>query len=254
MIVKMPVRFKPSGKTKLTRVGPFGNGGYVVSEAAVKKARYLLSGGTSTSWVFERDFKDLNPDVQMVCYDYNVSSYHLFKRLYEQKGIGSTVVSNLRVFLRYIFDFKVCRIGNFQQRKIQNPVVSSQGLDLAGEILGKANIFIKLDIDGDEYTVLEGALDQLGGCTGIAVKFHDILNRESDFFRVMDKAMDSFVIDSISVNNLAKVIHSKADEIEVCFSRKGLEAVCGEPDSSYDYLTLICKNDPLSDFVSIDWR
>src|SRR5512146_944225 len=58
----------------LIRVGRKRDGGYVVPLDAVRSARTLLSFGISTDWSFEKEFRRLNPRINILAFDHTIGA------------------------------------------------------------------------------------------------------------------------------------------------------------------------------------
>jgi hypothetical protein len=53
----LPASWKPKSDQRLVRVGPSADGGYVVSEAVLRKAEVLFGLGRADDWRFEAEFQ-----------------------------------------------------------------------------------------------------------------------------------------------------------------------------------------------------
>ncbi len=60
---------KPKKKYKLIRLGSLYDGGYLVGENSLKNAENLISLGIEDNWQFEKEFKIINNQTKINCYD-----------------------------------------------------------------------------------------------------------------------------------------------------------------------------------------
>jgi len=65
-------KLRPLVYPALTRLGPQGDGGYVVPTDQIAHCRSLISLGLSDNWEFDKDFLKLNPAVSIVAVDHTV--------------------------------------------------------------------------------------------------------------------------------------------------------------------------------------
>ena len=65
----LPILFKPNKKYSLVRVGRDFDGGYLVGKDTILNSDTLVSFGINDDWSFERDFKNINSETKVICYD-----------------------------------------------------------------------------------------------------------------------------------------------------------------------------------------
>jgi hypothetical protein len=158
----------------LVRLGRDRDGGYIVSEADLRASEMLLSMGINEDWSFERDFLKRNP-VPMAAYDGSIGSgvftvrfalslmlFPVFWRVYLRAAI----------LCRYLLFFRG------QRRHIRRFVGSATGgkhlsIDDVFKAVTTDRIFLKCDIEGAEYRILDGILAQRHRLTGLVIEFHD---------------------------------------------------------------------------------
>jgi hypothetical protein len=139
----LPKIFEPFYCADLIRLGKDNDGGYLVNKEDILKSERLLSFGVSTDISFEEDFVKLN-----VCpidaYDGTIS--HAFDFF-----IGNRKMHN------YNIGYKT---GN---KKIA---------DLISE--NDKNVFLKCDIEGSEYEILDELIVHSSKFSGMVIEFHDV--------------------------------------------------------------------------------
>jgi hypothetical protein len=213
--------FHPVQCETLARVGSPNDGGYVVPLDAIKAAHALVSFGLSHDWTFERDFKRLNGDAIIHCYDHTVS-------------LGTAFQFSIGQLLRFILLFRTRALrkiftwidyelffrseGTHFKQKI-SPDNRDNGAtidDVFGRLPVACPVFVKMDIEGSEYLVLDDLLQHSGSIVAMAIEFHDVDTRPDLFNSLVEKIKRDFYIVHIHGNNmggLARFNFPKAPEI-----------------------------------------
>ncbi len=212
------LRFDTAGD--LVRLGRDHDGGYLVSQSDVDASDALISLGVNDDWSFEKDFCGRN-DVDVIAYDGSVGPAHFLKRLIKA-GLRfynpALAWRSLQVLISYFQFFRGRR------RHVRKFV----GLSIGGlfcsmgavfEAAKSSNLFLKIDIEGGEYRILDDLVRNVDRIRGAVIEFHDCdlhLARIESFVR-------SFGIPVVHVhaNNNAPVeaAHSLPLVLEVTFSR-----------------------------------
>ena len=217
----LPIHFKPKKKYKLHRVGKNFDGGYLVCKDSVLKSDTLLSLGINDDWSFEKDFKKLNLEAKILCYDDKPILKYLFKKLiinivflvYHLK-LNKVLVSFKKIIYFFVDKNKI----TFIQKKI------SYG-DLKKIIVNTESnlIFLKIDIEGSEYRVLEEILLYQKKFTGIIIEFHDI-DYHKDLINNFINKLDLSLV-HIHPNN-ASLIDQNNDPtcVEITFEKNPIES------------------------------
>lgn len=138
--IMLPMILQPFKCDDLVRLGKDNDGGYLVNIEDVKKTTKLVSFGVKDDWSFEEDFLKIN-DCPYIAYD-------------------GSVEENIEFFTG------------------KNTLVKSNvGTDiLLSDILDPAdiNVFLKCDIEGDEYKLLNDIIKNAHRLSGIVIEFHGI--------------------------------------------------------------------------------
>ena len=175
----LPRQFQPTATYDLIRLGRNHDGGYLVDPTSVTKAESLISFGLSTDWSFEKDFLGKN-NVPLLAYDGTIAARHLFRRVMKNllRIRLRKLFSSGRILMDYYSFFKPPRVHHhlnigYDSRKSISP----------SSLLKKENpatpLFIKMDIEGSEYRVLNDLLEHSSSISGLVVEFHDVdLHRE----------------------------------------------------------------------------
>jgi hypothetical protein len=199
--------FQPVACESLARIGNPNDGGYVVPLAAVKAAGALLSFGLAHNWTFERDFKKHNAGAIVHCYDHTVSFLTALAYSFGQllRAIIRLDAGHLRkafTWLDYLVFFRAERV-HFGQRIWRDRQDDSVTVDDAFGRLPKATpTFVKVDIEGSEYRILDDLLRHSPDITALAIEFHDVDIVPELFNSFVEKIKRDFYIVHIHGNNM----------------------------------------------------
>lgn len=173
---KLPKFLQPKGQDNLIRLGRDFDGGYIVEIKDVQNADCLLGLGINDDWSFERDFLAIN-DVELLAFDASVNSSVFLKKSLQALPVFFKPKNFKRLFLFLEYHL-------FFRRKRRH-IKSHVGLDsppnsvpmnhlfemMKVKKLNKA--FMKIDIEGSEYRILEDLIENAKVTTGLAIEFHD---------------------------------------------------------------------------------
>ena len=169
----IPSFFKHKRPSDLVRVGRANDGGYTISEKDIIETSHLISLGMDDDWSFESGFKLIN-EVPIFIYDRSISKRFFLKRMIrsilrvEKQFI---LLKSIKTYLSYI---------SFFQDEVKH-IEKNVGLDLAGSITmdnvfketDSNKIFLKIDIEGGEYRLLDSIIENQNRLTGMVMEFHD---------------------------------------------------------------------------------
>lgn len=211
--------YRPVKLDDLVRLGREYDGGYVVSKRQIEKTDILLSFGINDDWSFETDFEKLKR-VEIFAYDYSVSNKYKLNEIRDHFGcmLGSLLVlrrSKVKECWRKISKIKqnLNRLhGYFREKYGRHFIPKYLGdsdndeyisfdtifKDLSG--VGKLSVFIKMDIEGGEYTALPCLPPYFDKINGLAIEFHG-LNQEKAFEETTKLLLNDYYIAHIHANN-----------------------------------------------------
>ena len=174
----LPKEFKPKGLFDLVRVGKDNDGGYLICKKSLKETEYLLSFGISDDFSFEENFKRIN-NIKIISFDPTVSNFFFIKKI-----IKNLEKLNFKIFCHNIINFT--KFKKFFDNK--NNILIKKKIGKGGslshehiefnEIIKLTNdsssIFLKIDIEGSEYRILDDIINNNKIIKGIAIEFHDV--------------------------------------------------------------------------------
>ena len=161
---------KPKKKYKLVRLGSLNDGGYLVGENSLKNAETLISFGIEDNWQFEKDFQITNMNSKVKCFDdKSILKYLVKKFIIELFLLPYYRRLNFIKYFKNIINFlKIRKKIDFIQKKI-----SYDDLKNIFIFIKKDNIFLKIDIEGSEYRILEEIIENQSRIIGLVIEFHD---------------------------------------------------------------------------------
>jgi hypothetical protein len=185
--LKLPLIFKPRFKTSLERIGKKNDGGYVIPVRSINETKNLFSFGMYDDWSFELDFHKKNPETKIMVFDKSVNAIFWIKRLIKNFLFLITFRLNFLKFLKSCFTYfsyrffflkkKCTHVKKFinSSRDSNQDAINNDFINL-NEILvdyKSENFFLKIDIEGNEYRILEDIIQNQKNLLGLVIEFHD---------------------------------------------------------------------------------
>jgi len=220
---------RPVELNDLVRIGPIGDGGYVISKSQIEKSLILLSFGINHDWSFEWDFvKDR--DVILHGFDYSISKemfckvtiikkifealkLFFFKRWFLYAGQMLEWARNKKCFPFWeMFNEEKHR---FFHKKFLGNTDNEQFISVVNVFkyiknLEELGVFVKMDIEGGEYDVLPDFEPYFEFINGFVLEFHELDCKGQLFEAVIGKLKNFFYIAHIHANNYAGIIRGTA--------------------------------------------
>tara|TARA_B100000965_G_scaffold246546_1_gene206990 strand:- start:4978 stop:5754 length:777 start_codon:yes stop_codon:yes gene_type:complete len=178
----LPKIFKPKYEYDLLRLGKNNDGGYLVEKESLNLAKSLISFGLSYDWSFEKHFYKIK-NCPIHCYDPSVK-YSGIKKFSRKSIINLFKIKN--IFNKNLLKSTINNIFLFHNYKkfFSKDVVhyeSSIGLGINKidflEIINRIKlypVFLKIDIEGSEYRILEDILKHQDKISGLVIEFHNV--------------------------------------------------------------------------------
>jgi hypothetical protein len=194
---------KPKHLYDLLRIGRNNDGGYLVEKDSFKASKALISFGLSFDWSFEKDFYKFHPNAPIHCYDHTVKysaikkfSYRSLLNIFNKKYYSMLDFKNIFKNFYLSTDYK----NFFKENRIhfRSAIGIGPNLISLNDVFAKINsneIFLKIDIEGSEYRVLNDILGVQEKLSGLVIEFHNI-----------DLHMDK-ILNFVNNLSLLKVVH-----------------------------------------------
>lgn len=209
----LPKTLMPNRCSDLVRLGRRYDGGYIVRESDINCTRLLLSFGINDDWSFEKEFIEIN-NVPLAAYDGSVSYEKYIRKLIS--GVFtfykvSSLVHRIKVVMTYhkFFSDNRIHVPKFVgPSELQNVASVAKILEDASSFL-KINdlaspaVFLKVDVEGAEYRILDDIVKYKDILSGLAIEFHDCQNRLSEIIEFLREVNLSVV--HVHVNNFSSI-------------------------------------------------
>ena len=170
--------YKPVVNVPLSRIGSKKDGGYYLPNKIIKISKKIISCGLGSDRSFEKNLQKKNKDITIVFYDHSINFIFWFKTtisyIYFFIRYRSDI-KNILIFFNYIKFFKhknikheklkVTRIDNLKKKEISLNQILKKELD---------DIILKIDIEGDEYLLLEDIAKYQKKINCLIIEFHKI--------------------------------------------------------------------------------
>ena len=253
--IRLPNFLKPYFKTDLIRIGKKNDGGYSISKLSLKETNILYSFGLSDDWSFEKEFREKS-GAKVICFDHSVTLIFWIKRSIKdilqfilfKRTIASTIKrfftffhyklffnSSEKIHLKFFFG----TTEQFLSRSNDGAIIDMK------TILKKwpsDKIFMKIDIEGSEYRILEEIIKNQSRMTGLAIEFHDC-DLMSEKIKIFIKKFDLNLV-HIHVNNYGIINKNNFQTtIELTFSPKKYNSKRNPNENNFPALNLDQPND-----------
>lgn len=250
MVVRLPDFFRVDNRFDLIRLGRDFDGGYLVSQSDIAPSKRIFGFGVNDDWSFERDFTALSK-AELVCFDGSVSTKVFFLKVLE---------AIFRLDKPTLLVKRVCKLVDFvrffshPRRKFVEKFVGLYSLDgrfvgvdsVLGSCTEANSVFLKIDIEGAEYRILDSLISFREIFTGLVIEFHDF---DINYERIIHFCSDiGLELVNVHYNNNGPIVHSSLlpTVVELTFSRNAIL-------SSGIVVDLNQKNNPGLDYHSVEF-
>ena len=172
----LPKNFKPDGAYELIRMGSDHDGGYLVDPKSIEQSNALIALGIGRNWSFEKDFLE-RKSVRIHAYDYSIGLGYWIKHFLKRVlavliGRFSDPFDAVKLFLEFKIFFKDSAVLYLE--KVGTAPGCDTNLKKALDRLDRAPLFLKVDIEGYEYQILEEIIRCKDDLTGLVIEFHSV--------------------------------------------------------------------------------
>jgi hypothetical protein len=174
----LPKFLQPKKIKTLERIGKNNDGGYIIDKENIYNSDILIGLGMSDDWSFEENFNSIN-SVPTYIYDDSVSLSKFLKKC--KKYILR--INKPKIFIHWLkvsYKYKKFFRGNkFHYKKLVGIDLPPDFISLS-TILNKlkddkfSHIYLKIDIEGWEYRLLQDLISSSDIIEGLAIEFHDV--------------------------------------------------------------------------------
>jgi len=175
-IARIHRNLAPRDCEHLIRLGNPSDGGYLVDSRSIDKTDRLLSLGISTDWTFEKAFSLINP-APIIAFDASIGQRRFLREIIESLSRVDQprlLYDRLKCYFSYKSFFKsrakhVSKYVCFDQPPLYISLINAIN-EYSGDL---GNIFLKIDIEGSEYRILDDLISIREKLVGLIVEFHD---------------------------------------------------------------------------------
>ena len=211
----LPKELLPKSQFNLIRLEQDNDGGYLICHNSYKESKFLIGLWINDDWSFEESFQK-----EFIGFDDQLSFKFLLKKFFLNiimlrfhKIIPSLLKIKFYSSNRKFFIKKI--INSYDNKKFNFISLNSIINNYCNQI---KDIFLKVDIEGAEYRILDQIIQNENKLTGLVIEFHNIdlhLDRIKTFINTF-----SLKLVHIHGNNFSKT-NSINDPytIELSFSR-----------------------------------
>jgi hypothetical protein len=231
----------------MTRLGSSNDGGYIIPANMPMHVNNLLSFGLGMDCEFERQF-DARGNLDAVhCYDHTVTAARVFR-----KGIGAALSAaigsrprkrllRMKHAVSYATFFGQRHVKHFTLAISDQDTEKTRSCKSALQNISKdgGSTFLKCDIEGSEYLIIDQICDAAPRLTGLVIEFHDIVAEPDKFDTSMERLADKFAIVHIHPNNGGALSPDRrVDVLEISFVNRELKEVVRQmppPDDDHKW-------------------
>ena len=213
--------FKPykSNKQNLLRIGPKSDGGYIIDKRVIKKTSVIISCGLNDDWEFEKYFLKLNPSCKIIAYDHTINK-KFWKDRFKKDLISLILFKKLR-FKKILDVFKYIDYRSFFNEKnihyIKKVVLKKKNkneISIKNILLGHKDLILKVDIEGDEYKILNHVKKDYKKINLLIIEFHNITQNFKKIKKFISKSRYRLI--HIHGNNYAGLDKFKNPNVIEC--------------------------------------
>src|SRR6056300_1464832 len=194
----LPLTFKPKALFNLVRIGKSNDGGYLVCKKVVKQSEFLISFGISNDFSFEKYFVELNK-LNLNKFISEIINTFKFYNFFNNKD-------------NFVYFEKIGVGGNRIWKDIRFE-----------DIIKKTNfnkkIFIKIDIEGSEYRILDDIIKFEDHIEGLVIEFHQVdlnIERINNFIKKTNLKLINIQNNNFNKNKL----NNSTTSLEISFSKE----------------------------------
>lgn len=246
----LPLFLKPYNVeiNDLIRIGPNSDGGYVIHKDSIHLTKKIVTCGLYDDWKFEKNFKKLNKNCSIDAYDHTIDKSFWVKR-FKKDIIHFFIFKKLRLSkIIKIFDYLDYKRfftndnKHFLKKVVKNSKMENE-ISMSNILTDVDDIFLKVDIEGYEYDILEDITKKSEKIISLIIEFHNLdknLNKIENFI----SKNKSLKLIHIHGNNFKGTdLNGNPNDIELTFvNREKINVSDEKTERKYPIIGLDYKN------------
>ncbi len=163
----------------LTRIGPRLDGGYVVDKRLIHQTNVIITCGLNDDWEFEKNFLKSNKNCRVIAFDHTVDRKFWVNRFKKDikhffllKKIRLRKILGIFKYLDYIKFFEEKNKHNILKISTEN--IDNKEITISKILQDQDNVILKVDIEGDEYKILNEIISNSKKINSLIIEFHNI--------------------------------------------------------------------------------
>ena len=216
----------PNKVDDLIRLGNNRDAGYVVPSSSIKNCDFLISFGMAENFSMERDFLKLNNQNQIHMYDHTIDRNFFYKRIYKSIKRLLYFKSNIKNIKKKIKDFEDYKniIKNKNVIHFKDKIGGQNDTSIS-EVISKISsnkkIFLKSDIEGDEFNFVNDINKNSENIHLMAIEFHFLNKNRLIFKNAIIELKKNFNLIHLHGNNYAGYCEDGLPKVlEITFTNK----------------------------------
>ena len=207
----LPCELKPSSVEikYLIRIGPRNDGGYIIDKRIINNIENNLTLVLSDDWKFEKDFQKFNNKCKVYAYDHTVDKNFWYERLKKDllnfiklKKLRPKKILDIFKYFEYRSFFKNNNVHIV--KKIVNQIENVNEITFADTIKNLEDVLLKIDIEGDEYKILNDVIKNENKIICLIIEFHEVSKKLNEILKFKNELKNLKLI-HIHANNYAGI-------------------------------------------------
>ena len=194
----------------LIRIGPKLDGGYILDKRIVHITKKIITCGLNDDWEFEKHFSKINSSCEVLAYDHTVNKKFWIERFKKDilhfflfKKIRLRKIISIFKYYDYINFFK--NKNKHYELKISNENIKNKEITINEILKDHDNLILKIDIEGDEYNILNQILKNSKKINALLIEFHDI-QKNMHLIKKFIKQSNKLKLVHIHANNYQYIV------------------------------------------------
>lgn len=215
----------PVIRDDLIRLGRKNDGGYVIPRCVFQECDALLSLGICNDWSFDIQFKECLPNAIVHAYDHTTWRGQMvreknsqLRKFFKGKSSWADYEQKKRLLESYdaFFSLHACHFQERVRGRIEQE--NDVTIDTIFSRLNPQHLFLKIDIEGDEYRIIDEIIRYTPRITALAVEFHHTDHLRTVFLSAIEKLLQHFAIVHLHANNWGYLANDGLpDVLEITF-------------------------------------